>query len=139
MVKIGWGAKFALHNGTTLEEFVELTAISVPEDSVDIVETTHFGSAGARREYIAGLIDSGEGEFEINLHAGNATDLLCQSAEAARVPVAYKITIPSDGGTWEITGNLIVMGYSRSIPIDDKMTATLKVKFTGQKVEAAGV
>lgn len=139
LAKIGWGAKFALHNGTALTDLAEVTGIGVPEDQVDTVEATHFGSDQARREYIAGLVESGEGEFEINYVPGSATDTLCRTALASRAQKAYKITLPTTSGTWEITGTCVVVGFQRSIPIDDRMTATLRVKFSGAATEAAGV
>lgn len=139
LAKIGWGAKFALHNGTALTDLAEVTGIGVPEDQVDTVEATHFGSEQARREYIAGLVESGEGEFEINYIPGSATDALCRTALAARSQKAYKITLPTTTGIWEITGTCVVVGYQRGVPIDDRMTATLRVKFSGAATEAAGV
>jgi hypothetical protein len=51
----------------------------------------------------------------------------------------FKIVLPvADGSTWEITGDCIVKGWERNIPIDDRMTATLSVRFTGSPAEAAG-
>lgn len=140
LVKIGWGAKFSLANNlAVLTELAEITGIGMPEDTTDIVEATHFGSEQARREFIAGLIDSGEGEFELNYVPGSATDVLVRSAIAARATKAFKITLPTSTGTWDITGNCVPISMSRSVPIDDRMSATLRVKFTGAQTEAAGV
>jgi hypothetical protein len=37
-----------------------------------------------------------------------------------------------------VTGDCIVKGYERSAPIDDRMTATMTIRFTGASAEAAG-
>jgi hypothetical protein len=65
--KIGWGATFKMGNPSTLLAIGELTAVSLPNSQTAEVEATHFGSPSRRREYIAGLIDDGEGTFEMNL------------------------------------------------------------------------
>lgn len=139
LAKIGWGAKFSLASALdVLTELSEITGIGVPQDEVDTVEATHFGSPQARREYIAGLVESGDGEFEINYVPGSATDLLVRAAIADRAQRDYMIEIPTAAGTWEITGVCVVTSYGRQIPIDDRMSATIMVKFTGAVTEAAG-
>lgn len=138
VAKIGYGATFSLHNGTTLVPLGEITAISLPNSQTAEVEATHFGSPNRRREFIAGLIDDGEGTFEMNLEPGSVTDLLIKTAQTAGDARAYKIVIPKPTGTWEVTGSCIVRGYERNVPIDDRMTATMTVRFTGAVTEAAG-
>ena len=138
--KIGHGSAFSLHNGLepgALVEISEVTSISLPQEVVDAIEATHFKSPGAKREYIAGLIETGEGEVEMNFVAGDATDILLRAAVAARATRAYMFSIPATAGMWEISGDCIPLTYTRGVPIGDRMTATLSVKFTGDTTEAA--
>lgn len=135
--KIGYGATFSLHNGTALTLLGEIIGISLPNSQTAEVEATHFGSPNRRREFIAGLIDDGEGTFEMNLEPGSATDILIRAAQTAGDSRAYKVVIPKPSGTWEVTGTCIVKGYERNVPIDDRMTATLTVRFTGGATEVA--
>lgn len=137
---IGWGAELHLANGTgVLTKLAEVTAITPPNPMTDDVEATHFGSPDRRREYISGLIEDGEGTFELNYVPGSATDTLIRDAQDAGDSREYMIVIPDGANGWEITGTCIVKGYERSIPIDDRMTATMTVRFTGASTEAAGV
>jgi len=138
--QIGIGAEFHLEAtaGGALTELGEITGISLPNAQVEEVEATHFGSADRRREYISGLIDDGSGTFEMNYVPGSATDALIRAALADHEARGYKIVVPDGAGTWEIEGECIVTGYERSVPIDDRMTATLTVRFTGASTEAAG-
>lgn len=138
--KIGYGAAFWLDNAAgTLTELAEITAITLPNPTTADVEATHFKSAGRRREYIAGLIEDGEGTFSMNYDPGSATDVICRAAQDDGIGRSYKIVVPDGtGATWEITGECIVKGYERMIPIDDRMTATITVRFTGDSTEAAG-
>lgn len=137
--QIGYGATFWLDNaGGTLTKLGEITAVSLPNPQTAEVEATHFESPDRRREYISGLIEDGEGSFEMNYVPGSATDVLIRAAQADGDARDYKIVVPDGTGHWAVTGQCIVRGYERSIPIDDRMLATLTVRFTGSTSEAAG-
>lgn len=135
---IGWDAEFWLDNASgTLTQIAEVTAITPPNPQTADVEVTNFKSAGRRREYISGLIEDGEGTFEMNLVPGSASDVLLRAAQNDGAVRSYRIILPTAGNGWQIDGDCIVKGYERSIPIDDRMTATVTVRFTGASTEAA--
>jgi predicted secreted protein len=135
--RIGYGAEFWLDNASgVLTELDEVLLVTPPNPQTADVEATHMQSPNRRREYIAGLIEDGEGTFEFNYIAGGATDLLVQAALNDGVTRSYKIVLPDGSTGWEITGDCIVKGWERSVPIDDRMTATLTVRFTGASTEA---
>lgn len=138
--RIGLGTEFHLEAtaGGTLTELGEILSVTPPSSTVEEVDATHMGSPNRRREFISGLIDDGEGTFEMNYVPGSATDILIRAALNDGEARGYKIVIPDGDTGWEITGDCIVRGYERSIPIDDRMTATLTVRFTGAPTEAAG-
>lgn len=138
---IGWGASFELHNGTILTPLVGVFEMTLPNEQADDVEITSFASAGRKREYIRGLVETGEGTISMNYVPGSATDLLLTAAKDAGDTRTYKIVIPGTDGVaaWEIDGSCYVKGYERAIPIDDRITATVTIKFTGDTTEAASV
>ena len=138
--QIGYGAELWIDNESgTLTEIAEVTGISLPSPETSEVEATHFKSPNRRREYISGLIEDGEGTFEINYDPGSATSTLIKQAQDSGTTRDYKIVLPDGAGTWEVTGALIIRRFERNIPIDDRMTASLTVRFTGASTEAAGV
>lgn len=133
---IGYGAEFWLENDMgVLTQIAEVTAVSPPNSQTADVEATHFKSPNRRREYIAGLIDDGEGTIEMNYVAGSSSDELIREAQSSGEARNYRMVLPAASGEWEIEGQCIVKGYERAIPIDDRMTATLTVRFTGEAVE----
>lgn len=137
--QIGSGSEFWLDNASAVStQLGEIISISMPNPQVAEVEATHMQSPNRRREYIAGLIEDGDGSFEMNYVPGSATDVLIRAALEDGEERGYKIVVPDGTGTWESTGNCIVKGYERNVPIDDRMTATLTVRFTGASAEAAG-
>lgn len=133
--RIGYGARFWLEDNASptpvLTELSEVISVSLPNSQVEDVEATHMKSPNRRREFIAGLIDDGEGEFGFNLVPGSDTDDLLQAALDDGIARDYKVLIPDGAFGQRFTGTLIVKGYSRDIPIDGRMTATLTVRFTG--------
>lgn len=130
--RIGWGVEVWLDNASdALTQLDECIAIGLPNSQVEDVEATHMLSPNRRREYIAGLIDDGEGTFEFNLVPGGATDLLIQAAVDDGVARDYEVIIPDGAYGQKFAGDCIVKGYERTVPIDDRMTATMTVRFTG--------
>ena len=136
--RIGWSAEFwlAAANGT-LTQLDEIIAITPPQSVADDVEATHMLSPNRRREYIAGLIEDGEGDFEMNYVPGSATDAICRAALDDGEEREYRIVVPDGNFGWKIEGTARVRGYARNVPIDDRMTATVTLKFSGSPVEAA--
>lgn len=138
--RIGWDAEFWLDNSSgTLTQIAEVTAVTPPNPTTDQIEVTHFQSPHRRREYVAGLIEDGEGTFEMNLVPGSASDILLREALNSGTVREYRIILPNASTGWQIDGTCVVVGYERNIPIDDRMTATLTVRFTGGSTEAAVV
>lgn len=136
--RIGYGTEFWLDNAMgVLTKLDELLSVTPPNPQIAEVEATHMGSPNRRREYISGLIEDGEGTFQFNYVPGGATDILVQAALNDGVARSYKMVIPDGAFGWEITGECIVRSWERDIPIDDRMTATLTVRFTGASNEAA--
>jgi hypothetical protein len=129
-VGIGLGSKFYLDNASdTLTQLDELLSVTPPNPQIADVEATHMGSTA--REFIAGLTDYGEGQFEFNLIPNNATDILIRAAIVDKVVRDFKIVLPiADGTTQEITGQCIVKGWVPTDPIDNRMTATMTVRYT---------
>lgn len=140
LATIGWGSEFHLDNASgVLTELAEIISVPFPNPQISDVEATHMKSPNRRREYIAGLIEDGEGTVEMNYVAGSATDILIRAAVEDGVARSFKVVAPVSGGTtWEITGECIVKGYERTNPIDDRQTAVMTIRFTGSSTEAAG-
>lgn len=135
--RIGYGTEFWLDNASgTLTQLDEVLSVTPPNPQTAEVEATHMLSPNRRREYVAGLIEDGEGKFEFNYVPGGATDLLIQAAISDGVARSYKIVLPDGSSGWEITGECIVKGWERTTPIADIMKATLTVRFTGASTEA---
>ncbi len=136
--KHGFGARFWLHNGTTLQEAGEVSSVTPPSATVETIDVTTHGSPNATREFIAALIDAGEGNVMINWIANNTTAALFAAALTSRQLRAFKINVPGSTGTWDFNGTCLVTGFEKSdVVVDDKMSATLSFKVSGPITESA--
>lgn len=129
---IGYQTKYKIRSTAgssgTFTEVAEITNVTPGEATADRIEATHMQSPGRRREYIAGLIDNGEASFEINWVPGSATDELLRGLFDSGETRDHQIEFPN-GVT--VTYEASIIGYSKVIPIDDRMTATITVAVSG--------
>jgi predicted secreted protein len=132
--KIGYGSKYAIWDAAAgpaaFVDVAEVINITPGEATADRVDATHMQSPGRRREYISGLIDSGEASFEINWVPGSETDELIRALFTSGATVEHRITFP---GNVTLTYDATIIGFSKVIPIDDRMTATITVAVSGEE------
>lgn len=132
--RIGYGTKYEIWDASlTTPAFVEVAeviTVTPGEATADRIDATHMQSPGRRREYISGLIDNGEASFEINWVPGNDTDVLLRDLLASGAVVQHRITFPNDV---TVTFEAAITGFSKAIPIDDRMTATITVAVSGEE------
>lgn len=143
MAKSGFGAKFQL-SATAITgssgELVEVTSVGFPNSEVELIEATHHQSTGGQREHVAGLIDIGEMAVEMNLVPGSTTDTTAETAVASRALYYWKLTVPAGTGTWTYSGQGYVVGYDKGdAVVDEKLSATVRIKPQGAVTRAAGV
>lgn len=135
---IGYDTRYAIEDAPGSGVFVELAevySVTPPEISVDQVDATHFKSPGRSREYIPALSDNGTAQAEMNFVPNSATDSRLEALKASGTVLAMRITYPN-GVT--VTFDGFVVSYAKNIPVDDRMTATVGFKVTGNVViEAA--
>lgn len=128
---IGYSSKYEISNGDSPETFFEVGEvfnITPGEEATDRIDVTHYQSPDRRREFIAGLIDPGEATFEINWVPGDETDEFIRDLRTSGETRTHRITFPN-GVT--VSYDAIILSYSKAIPLDDRMTATITVAVSG--------
>lgn len=136
---LGYGSTFKIAtSGNSPTDYVsvgEVTNITPPSAKVDLIDVTHMQSPNRRREYISGLIDGGECSFEMNFIPGSTGDLELIEILTLAVGVSRRrqcqVRYPN-GITDTFDGEL--QEYTPSVPTDDKMTAKVSFKVTGDVV-----
>lgn len=138
---LGYGSSFQVASADSPGQFhylAEIFNITPPSSSVDQIDVTHMQSPGRRREFIAGLIDPGETSFEMNFIPGSESDEILFDILATPAGQSSSRTcrvIFPNGVHWEFTG--VLMTYEPAVPTDDKMTATVTFRVSGDLTRVA--
>lgn len=133
---LGYGSYFQIEETDSPGQYTSLDEvfnITPPTMTVDQVDVTHMQSPGRRREFIDGLIDPGECSFEMNYIPGSASDIILLGILDTPVGQDRSRTcriIYPNGVKDTFEANL--MNYEPGVPTDDKMTATVTWRVTGQ-------
>ncbi|WP_116654870.1 phage tail tube protein [Pelagibacterium sediminicola] len=112
----------------------EVFNVTPGEASSDRVDATHMKSPGRRREFVNGLIDSGTASFEVNWIPGNGTDEFLRTHFEAGDTRNHQIEFPNGV---IVTFPASITGYSKAVPLDDRLTATIEVSVNGEEVWSA--
>lgn len=135
--KIGYGTVLAYGDGATPDNFTpmgEPTNFGGPSFSADSIDATHMQSPNGWREFIMGLIDGGEIQFDCNYLPADATQNPITGALYIfknRLIRNWKLTFPpSVGIAWTLPCG--VTNFELDIPLDDKMGLSITLKVTGE-------
>lgn len=140
--RIGHGTTFEVFFGSDYVKLGEVTSITLPSLKRDAIDVSGIGTR--YREYIKGTPDSGEITVEMNFIPGSVTEAVIRALFDEGDPgdlVPFRITVPSAGSpdTEQLTGNAVVTGYSPTVPLADKMGATLTFKVSGRVTYTSGL
>ena len=125
---IGWGSILYRGNGETptetFTEIEEVTQFTPPQTQSEEVDVTHFQSPGARREFIAGMIDSGEASATINYNPGDWPQHAQLSIDAEnRTVLNWRFTLPGEIET--IDFRAYISQFNRNLAPSDAVTADI--------------
>ena len=140
MPNIGYGVTLAVSDAapavTPVNTIGQITNFTPPSATRDIIDVTSSDSPNFAREFIAGLIDFGEASAEINWDLGTPSDLLLKSLLTERTPRTWRATFSQYTPARTLTFTAFLTGYEPDAPLEDKMTATITLKVTGDPVTA---
>lgn len=129
---LGYGITFEMADIATPTVFTylaEIYDVTPPSDTTDQVDATHMQSPNRTREFVEGLTDPGEASFEMNYVPGSASDIALMAAKGKRK--WCRITFPNGV---QVLFNGSRQTYEKSAPTDDKMTASVSFKVSGEPI-----
>jgi len=128
----GVGTVFKRSNMMSTEVFsaiAEINSIQGPNKSRSIIDATSLGSTGGYREFIASFRDAGQVELEMNFTRAGYSDM--NDDFELDTLVNYQIVLPDTGNTTlDFAGLVINLGMG--IPMDNKITAPVTIKISGE-------
>lgn len=111
----------------------ELTSIGGIELSMDTVDVTSHESTDAYREFVAGLIDTGEVALEGNFDPDDtAGQLALRTDLESRNSVAFVITLPAAFGTSWAFDAFVTKFKVGDMPVDGKVSFSASLKIDGK-------
>lgn len=135
--KTGYGTLFQVETSTpgTFETIGEVTSISGPDVSLDMIDATHIESADQWEELIPGIRRTGEISIECAMLPDNNPQINVLAHLVAGATKNFKIDVAGTTKNWTFSG--YVVGVGQAIPFDGKMTRTIRVRATGKPAFAA--
>ena len=130
--RIGHGSQFYVGSNNspiTWTAVAEITSITPPSATRDVIDATHTGSPDGWREHIPGLKDGGEVQVEMNFVPNSDETNILVAVQLDTFARDFKIVFP-DGTTWVFQA--FCTGFEPDAPFDDKMTATATFKVSGK-------
>jgi hypothetical protein len=126
---IGYGGKVEVETSTGVWfKLGEVTNVTPPNESVDVIDGTHMESPNRTREFIQGLIDPGDFSVDVNWVPGGATD---DYVIAWRVSGETRNTRITTNNDTTYTFPAFPTGWTPQMSATDKMAATLTCKVAG--------
>lgn len=130
--KTGYGSKFEIQMGSPLAYAAigELFNLTPAEQVMGIIEVTHHESPNRVREKLPTLIDGGDWMAEFHWEPEvTATDFIDALFKGATL-IACQVTEP-DGIRLQF--NAYITSISRTMPLEDKMTRSIRFTVSGQE------
>ena len=122
-------------SSTTLGQVVSISGPNHARDSIDV---SNMGSTDKWREFVNGMLDSGE--FSGDIVYDGTTYAAAMSSQFTNSANYWKINI-MDGTNAAASSSIYCQGFltslGHSIPYDDKISQSFTVKLTGVPVFAA--
>lgn len=137
--EIGYGTTlgYSTTQNGSYTDVDEVTEITLPNIEINDVDKSHLLSTDYFREFTPGMGNSGEITFKVLFEKVQQAALyaLIRTSRWWRVqfPLADGESSPSD---WKCSG--YIKAIQNMNPIDDKMEAEFKIKFTGKPAFAQG-
>jgi hypothetical protein len=127
-------------NGSTYTDLADMKDVDAGEAEASNVETTHLSSPNAVREFIAGLINSGE--LNANFYFTKAQWNSVNTIFVGRSTYYWRLKFPLISGEtanskWEFQGHIQKIGRGKADE-DGTIMAALVVKITGPTTFTAG-
>lgn len=133
-VETGLGSTFKLADASAVLTLLgEVVEIPIPTGSAELIDATHMATTGFRDYIQSPLRDGEEADIVLNWIPNSATDVLAVAARGQTR--AFEIRVFQDTGVYIFTGSVLVRDYIRTNPLDDKRTATLRVKWVSAITE----
>lgn len=108
----------------------QVKSFEVPSDQADEIDVTTHDSAGGRKEFLNGLIDSPDFNLEIVYDPADSVHEALRAAAGGDAQ-HIKITLPGASSNHIHEFDALIKGFSTPTPVDGALMSTVTLKRTG--------
>lgn len=127
---VGTGTTVAFGTSTTFD--CQVTGIRINGEEVAVIDITHMGTTGTRSKMFGDLLENVTVDVDIHFDPSETVPTKTSQTVTFTFPVP---TGSTNGATLAGTGG--VVSHSADIPLEDKMTGSYRVQFTGAATRQA--
>lgn len=113
----------------TFADIAQVTNIKPFDIKADIVDASSHDSPGQMREKLAGFLDNGECQVDINYDNANTGHKFLQNNVGQSKD--FKIVFPGPTTDNTVAFTAIIKGFSGGAPYNDKLTASVVLDISG--------
>jgi hypothetical protein len=122
------GTPDALFIPATFSDFCELTGMNQQGGGADQIEVSTICST--KKEFEQGLGDSGTLQLDFNLAPMEAVQTALREAEISGDQIAFKVVLPTDGGTCIMIGTVQATSFQGTV--NGVWTGSATIKLSGE-------
>lgn len=129
---IGSGTKFMRtpDSGTTWNAVANIKDLGFPEESRDTSEDSYIDATDSYKEFVAGMIDSGEANIVLKWDQTDTEQVaLHADFEGDGQPKMYKIVFPDNSN---FVFNAVISKRGKEIPKNETITQSFTFKLSGK-------
>lgn len=132
MATSGVGTVFSrsdMASSPTFSAIAEVNSIQGPNMSRSTIDTTSLDTTGGYRTFVASFRDGGQVQLEMNFTAAGYSAM--KTDFESDTAVNYRITLPDSSSTVLAFAGLVT-DLGLGVPTDDKVSAPVTIKISGQ-------
>lgn len=126
----GIGTRFQKRDGETWKEIGEITGLTPPESTMDVVDVTTLASPQGREEITPTILRNGEATITFNFDPEDVDQKSFRDDMESRVKGEYRVLFPDESNFYQFSAYVVGFSIGEITP-DGLLTATVTLRATG--------
>lgn len=127
---VGTGTTVAFGTSTTFD--AQVTGVRVNGEEMAVIDVTHMGTTGTRAKMLGDLKENVT--VDVDMHYDPSETIPTGTSQT--ITITFPIPSGSTNGA-TLAGTGAIVSHSGDIPLEDKMTGSYRIQFTGAVTRVA--
>lgn len=130
MADVGTGFSITFGTSTTFD--ADITNVTINGEEVPVIDITHMGTTGTRAKMLGDLKENVTVDVDINFDP----DMPPPTGTSQTITLTFPIPSGKVSGA-TIAGTGAAVSHSVTVPLEDKMTGSYRIQYTGAVTRTA--